>query len=86
MDYNKITQIVQEQLKDNNIISENIYILEQEFGYVIEIKYGIAQYMNEIFDKNGNIIYPLGSMPSDSGSIYRTEILEKEDGRGKNIK
>ena len=26
MDYNKITQIVQEQLKDNNIISENIYI------------------------------------------------------------
>lgn len=82
MDINEITQIVQEQLKANNITDGSINILEKEFGYVIEIKYQM-EYMNEIFDKHGNIIYPLGSIHSDSGSIYRTEVIEKVDERGR---
>lgn len=79
MDTNKIKQIVQEQLEVKDIAYENISILEQEFGYVIEVKCESQRCMNELFDKYGNILYPFGDLnyyEKNPGSIYNTVVCE----------
>lgn len=83
MDSIIIKQIVSKQLEENGINEGKIFILEKDWGYVVQVKCDKV-YLNEIIDKEGNIIYPLGIFDLDSGSVYRTEVHEKTDERGRN--
>lgn len=75
----RIKQIVASQLLEKGIEDYKIYILEKPFGYVVQMKYKEGngnKYLNEIFDKDGNTIYPLSQIKKDSGPIYETETCE----------
>lgn len=72
----RIKQIVASQLLEKGIEDYEIYILEKPFGYVVQIKYDGNKYLNEIFDKDGNTIYPLSQIKKYSGPIYDNENFE----------
>lgn len=84
MDSIIIKQLVSKQMEENDIHDGKIYILEKDWGYVVQVtdKYNKI-YLNEIFDKEGNIIYPLGMFDLDSGPVYRMEVQEKIDDFGR---
>lgn len=84
MDSIIIKQLVTKQMEGNDIYDGQIHILEKDWGYVVQVIVKSNRvYLNEIFDKAGNIIYPLGKFAYDSGEVYREEVQEKttDDGR-----
>lgn len=78
MDSVLIKKIVDEQLHTKGIKDGKVFILEREWGYVVEIMYEKLgkHYLNEVFDREGNIVHSLGNIESDTGEIYRTETYE----------
>lgn len=87
MDSILIKQIVDEQLEEKGIGDGEVFILKKEWGYVVEVKYGKLgkHYLNEAFDREGNIVHPLGNIAKDTGEIYRTETHEIDSKFGKKI-
>lgn len=84
MDSIIINRHVSKQLEENGIYDGKIYILEKDWGYIVQVTCKENKvYLNEIFDKDGNLIYPLGIFDYDSGPVYRTEVQEKNDDYGK---
>lgn len=77
MDSISIKQLVAQQLAKKNITDGTVYILERKWGYVVQIDYANdKEHANELFDRDGNMIYPLSNFQSDSGEIYKTEVEE----------
>lgn len=83
MDSIFIKQLVDKQLLEKGIEDGVISILEKKWGYVAQIEYGNMKYSNEVFDKYGNVIHPLGNFKRDSGEIYRTEVIQRDTKYGK---
>lgn len=75
MDIISINKLVEEQLISKGIIDGTVAILEKEWGYVVQIQKD-KEYLNELLDKEGNIIYPLGDFQNDSGAVYLTELFD----------
>ncbi len=83
MDSIMIKQLVSKQLEEYEINDGKIYILEKDWGYVVQVTYQEnREYLNEVFDREGNVLCPLGMFAADSGPVYRTEIQERTDGQG----
>lgn len=76
MDSIFIKQLVDQQLAKKGITDGAVYILEKKWGYVVQIDYANNMaHANELFDKDGNIIYPLSNFQS-IGGVYLTEVEE----------
>lgn len=75
-----IKQFVSKQLKESEIKESEIDILETDWGYAVQVSNrNNWEYLNELFDKEGHILYPLGTFHHDSGEIYSTEMKEFVD-------
>lgn len=81
MDSIEIKEIVEKRLTEKDIESGEIYIIEKQWGYIVQIK-NRSGFLNGIFSKNGTPICDIEEIKDNSGSIYYTEkqedIYEKE--------
>lgn len=82
MDSIMIKQLVDKQLETIGITDGKIYILEKDFGYIVQVIYE-DEYLNEVIDKHGNIVYSLGNFANHSGEIYKTEVFERMERKEK---
>ena len=88
MDSIMIKQLVDKQLETIGITDGKIYILEKDFGYIVQVIYEDERedkYLNEVIDKHGNIVYSLGNFANGSGEIYKTEVFERMEKKGKTL-
>lgn len=82
MDTTEITQIVEEQLKQRGIKKKNVYVIEKKWGYAVQVvcknsEIGeLDKVFNKLFNKEGQVIYPLSEFKQDAGAVYNTEVCE----------
>ncbi len=82
----KIKKDVFNQIFLNNIQSDQIDVLEKEWGFVVQVTDEYKKYYNVVYNREGEIIYPFGDFDWDSGSIYTTKIIEVENEKGEREK
>ena len=79
----QIKKVVIEQIKRKNIKVKRINILEKPYGFIVQIDdEWVSHHYNIVFDKEGEMIAPLGPFYGDTGTIYSTEILEGINEKG----
>lgn len=78
MNTTEIAQRVEEQLKQRGIEKKYIYVIEKKWGYTVQVgcKNNEIIEMNEIFNREGQVIYPLSGLKGDAGEVYCTEVYE----------